>query len=169
MKKTYNYDEKTKEYLKETTTDIDPRKTKQNKKVCYFFTPNSTFIKPPQTKTNEIAIFNEDNNKWDVKKDFRGDYYNQDEQIISIKEIGIEKSNSFLTEQEFLKKQKTEFENYKQSYVYKRKKEYPPIEDFIDAQVKKAASDANLFEEGLIQEEEYFQKCLLVKEKYPKI
>jgi hypothetical protein len=44
------------------------------------------------------------------------------------------------------------------SYVDKRKNEYPPIEDYIDGVVKGDQS----------QIDEYIQKCLEVKAKYPK-
>jgi hypothetical protein len=49
--------------------------------------------------------------------------------------------------------------NYVFNYKVLRKKEYPPIEDFIDAWVKQ--DDDAL--------EEYRQACLIVKSKYPKI
>ena len=46
----------------------------------------------------------------------------------------------------------------KNLYAELRQAEYPPMEDFIDATVK-----------GNTQElEEYIQKCLIVKQKYPK-
>lgn len=43
-------------------------------------------------------------------------------------------------------------------YKEKRKEEYPPIEDYIDGVVK---GDQN-------QIDEYIQKCIEVKSKYPK-
>jgi hypothetical protein len=49
-----------------------------------------------------------------------------------------------------------------------RKSEYPPFEDYLDAKVKQSCFDSNVVEEGLIQEEEYYQACLAVKAKYPK-
>ena len=45
------------------------------------------------------------------------------------------------------------------SYVDKRKNEYPPIEDYIDGVVKGDQT----------QIDEYIQKCLEVKAKYPKL
>jgi ATP/maltotriose-dependent transcriptional regulator MalT len=51
------------------------------------------------------------------------------------------------------------WEDFKQEHVQRqRKNEYPPIADFADAWVKQ--DDAAL--------EEYRQKCLAVKAKYPK-
>jgi hypothetical protein len=44
------------------------------------------------------------------------------------------------------------------SYVQKRLMDYPPVSEFIDAWVKEDATAL----------EEYRQKCLAVKEKYPK-
>jgi hypothetical protein len=44
------------------------------------------------------------------------------------------------------------------SYADKRRREYPPIEDYLDAVVKGDQS----------QIDEYIQKCLEVKAKYPK-
>ena len=45
------------------------------------------------------------------------------------------------------------------SYADKRKNEYPPIEDYIDGVVKGDQT----------QIDEYIQKCLEVKAKYPKL
>ena len=45
------------------------------------------------------------------------------------------------------------------SYADKRKNEYPPIEDYIDGVVKGDQTQIN----------EYIQKCLEVKAKYPKL
>jgi hypothetical protein len=50
----------------------------------------------------------------------------------------------------------------------KRKGEYPPIADYLDAKVKQASSDEAVVADGVAQEQAYFQACLLVKENNPK-
>lgn len=44
------------------------------------------------------------------------------------------------------------------TYREKRRAEYPPVEDYLDAIVKN----------DIIQKQEYVNKCLAVKAKYPK-
>ena len=56
----------------------------------------------------------------------------------------------------------------KRTYVIERAQEYPPLTDYIDAQVKKASSDPVVRVEGKAQERTYIEACLAVKEKYPK-
>jgi len=48
-----------------------------------------------------------------------------------------------------------------------RKNEYPVIEIFLDAQVKKASLDPLVVVAGVAQEQKYFVDCLAVKAKYP--
>jgi len=56
----------------------------------------------------------------------------------------------------------------KVAYKERRKAEYPPVLDFVDAQVKKLSGDPVLAEEGRAQEAAYVQASLAVKAKYPK-
>lgn len=63
-----------------------------------------------------------------------------------------------LTEQELEQKLKLELKKEGIDYKYLRQREYPPIENYLDAVVKN----------DLEAIEEYKQECLLVKEKYPK-
>ena len=58
---------------------------------------------------------------------------------------------------EFFKKQ-FDYEYSMLSYKEKRKQKYPPIEDYIDGIVKG----------DTVQVQEYIDKCLAVKAKYPK-
>lgn len=53
-------------------------------------------------------------------------------------------------------------------YKILRKKAYPKIENYIDAQVKINSGDADLIQEGREQEAEYFQQCLAIKNKFAK-
>jgi len=48
-----------------------------------------------------------------------------------------------------------------------RAQEYPPIEDYLDAQVKKASTDPLVQAAGAAQEKKYLADCLAVKAKYP--
>lgn len=55
------------------------------------------------------------------------------------------------------------------SYAQLRLSEYPPMADYLDAQVKLNSGDAELIAEGQTQLDTYIAACLAVKEKYPKI
>lgn len=54
------------------------------------------------------------------------------------------------------------------SYAELRAAEYPPMADYLDAQVKLNSGDAELIAEGQTQLDTYIAACLAVKEKYPK-
>lgn len=47
-----------------------------------------------------------------------------------------------------------------------RKEAYPPIEDYLDAQVKKTSTDAAIVAIGVAQEKKYLSDCLAVKDKF---
>ena len=53
-------------------------------------------------------------------------------------------------------------------YVMQRAAEYPPMLDYIDAQVKKASADPAVRAAGLLQEAAYLAACAAIKTKYPK-
>ena len=57
---------------------------------------------------------------------------------------------------------------FKVDVAKKRAADYPPVIDYIDAQVKKASSDPAMRADGIAQEQDYLSKCLAVKAKYPK-
>jgi hypothetical protein len=56
----------------------------------------------------------------------------------------------------------------KDHYRILRSRHYPPIADFIDAQVKIQSGDATLLSEGDAEMQAYVSKCLDVKAKYQK-
>jgi hypothetical protein len=49
-----------------------------------------------------------------------------------------------------------------------RRKEYPPISDYLDAKAKQSSTDPNIVSAGNTQEANYLAACLAVKAKYPK-
>lgn len=57
---------------------------------------------------------------------------------------------------------------YEPTYAEKRAAEYPPIADFLDAQVKINSGDAEMVAEGQEQLSAYYTNCLAIKAKYPK-
>lgn len=59
-------------------------------------------------------------------------------------------------------------ERQAQAYIAQRAAEYPPMQDYIDAQVKKVSSDPATREAGLAQEAAYMAACVAIKTKYPK-
>ena len=54
------------------------------------------------------------------------------------------------------------------TYQEKRREEYPPFEDYLDAIVKINSGDEDFVQEGNAQLEAYISDCLAVKAKYPK-
>lgn len=62
----------------------------------------------------------------------------------------------------------TEYFRDKRTYSEKRAAEYPPITEYLDAQVKINSGDETLIAAGQIQQQTYIQACLEVKTKYPK-
>lgn len=54
------------------------------------------------------------------------------------------------------------------SYYEKRAAAYPPVEEYLDAQVKINSGDADMVAAGQAQLEAYYQACLAVKRTFPK-
>ena len=54
------------------------------------------------------------------------------------------------------------------SYQELRAAEYPDCRDYLDAQVKINSGNEEMAAEGQAQLETYYEKCLTVKNKYPK-
>jgi len=54
-------------------------------------------------------------------------------------------------------------------YIKERKNKYPPIEEYIDAQIKINSRDLFMQKEGQKQFQKYIKVCLQVKEDYPKV
>lgn len=66
---------------------LDPRETKLQGKSIYALPANATFKKSPETKENEVSVF--ENGEWVIKPDFRGQsYYTEDGKMITIDKIG---------------------------------------------------------------------------------
>lgn len=55
-----------------------------------------------------------------------------------------------------------------QHYEILRSKSYPSFLDYLDAQAKKASTDADIVAEGQAQESAYIEACLAVKKLFPK-
>lgn len=54
------------------------------------------------------------------------------------------------------------------SYRDLRAGEYPPMADYLDAQVKKGSADPAIRAAGVAQEQAYYDACATVKSRYPK-
>jgi len=59
--------------------------------------------------------------------------------------------------------------SHKGDYKVGRSKVYPPIEDYLDAQIKINSRDPVLVKEGKEQFDTYIKVCLQIKKNYPKI
>lgn len=57
---------------------------------------------------------------------------------------------------------------YEPTYAEKRAAEYPPMAEYLDAQVKINSGDEEMIASGQIQLAAYYAECLAVKAKYPK-
>lgn len=139
---------------------------------------NATEIEPPTTKENEVACFIE--GKWKIFDDYRK---NQVIDIVSkvifeIQNIGSLPENCYIISNdeisEFYSGKEIKIEDGKlvfyekeKTYSELRQEEYPPFEDYLDAQVKLNSSDLDIQAEGQKQLEKYYSDCLSVKEKYP--
>jgi hypothetical protein len=54
------------------------------------------------------------------------------------------------------------------SYSILRNQNYPNISEYLDAKVKQTSTDPNIVLEGQQQETDYLNKCLNIKEQFPK-
>jgi len=59
--------------------------------------------------------------------------------------------------------------SHKGDYIARRGKAYPPIEEYLDAQIKINSGDPVLVKEGKEQFDTYIKVCLQIKKNYPKI
>lgn len=67
----YNYDEFTGIYIGESEASLDPEETRIQGKNVYLIPDFATTKKPPKTKQNEVAVYN---NGWEKVPDYRGMY-----------------------------------------------------------------------------------------------
>ena len=90
--KIYIYDTQTNEYLYEAEAQIDPIASSKSETI-YLMPPNSTQIAPTEPKAGYANIFT--NGKWEQIKDERGEtYYDNDNNALTITELGQEKGLS---------------------------------------------------------------------------
>lgn len=68
----YNYDAITLEFTEQSYADLDPEQSKIEGKDVYLIPANSTTIKPPKAKKNEVVLWNETN--WEIEPDYRDIY-----------------------------------------------------------------------------------------------
>ncbi len=158
--KIYNYD-KQGVFINQTTAKENPLETGK-----YLIPAKATTIAPPDTKDNEVAVF--DGGEWQIKTDFRGVGYYIGDEMITIKEIGVVVPDDAVSVDEYNLLKEAEYEELTNSYAYKRQQEYPNMADYLDAKVKQASSDETTIAEGVAQEQAYLEACLAVKAKYPK-
>lgn len=82
----YNYSSTTGEYINSNEAPLNPEATKQAGEPVYMLPAYSTEEKPPKTKKNEVAIYN---NGWNISADYRGQYMvNSDMQPVEVTELG---------------------------------------------------------------------------------
>ncbi len=85
----YKYNPITLEYVGSVNAPLDPETTKTTGKECYSLPLNTTFTKPPQTNKFKTALYNEENDNWDVVPDYRGELIvNSSMNIKIVQQIG---------------------------------------------------------------------------------
>ena len=90
--KIYIYDTKNNEYLYEAEAQIDPLASSKGE-TTYLMPPNATQIAPTEPKAGYANVFT--NGKWEQVKDERGEtYYDNDNNALTITELGQEKGLS---------------------------------------------------------------------------
>lgn len=77
--KIYSYDENTFEFVEELEAYEDPVASKRLGEPVYMLPAHATFKKPDECKAQEIPIFNEVLNAWEIKEDFRKMYQVSDD------------------------------------------------------------------------------------------
>ncbi|WP_107956158.1 hypothetical protein [Campylobacter concisus] len=91
--KLYIYDTKNGEFLYEAEAQIDPLLSSSKGETIYLMPPNSTQIAPTEPKAGYANVFA--NGKWEQIKDERGKtYYDNDNNALTITELGQEKGLS---------------------------------------------------------------------------
>ena len=87
--KIYIYDTKNNEYLYEAEAQIDPLKSSKGETI-YLMPPNATQTAPLEPKAGYANVFID--GKWEQIKDERGEtYYDNDNNVLIITELGQEK------------------------------------------------------------------------------
>lgn len=85
----YKYDEFTKEFLEEVEAYLDAAEWQINHKKVYVVPANATKTKPPKTASNEVTLFDEEQQIWVKSPDYRGFYaVNEDKNPCLISTIG---------------------------------------------------------------------------------
>ena len=98
--KIYLYDGITKEYIETLDAYLDPAETAIKGEPIYMYPANSTDIEPPVINENEVAVF--EDNKWVIKKDYRGQYQcNEALEVSTVETIGeLEEGYVVITEEQ---------------------------------------------------------------------
>lgn len=85
----YKYSEDTKEYLESCEAELDAGEWQINHKKVYVVPANATKTKPPKVASNEVALFDTENQVWVKTPDYRGFYaVNEDMHPCLISVIG---------------------------------------------------------------------------------
>lgn len=90
--KIYIYDTQNNEYLYETEAQIDPLASSKSETI-YLMPPNATQTAPKTPKAGYVNVFTA--GRWEQIKDERGKtYYGNDNNVVTITELGQEKGLS---------------------------------------------------------------------------
>ena len=169
----YNYHSRTKAYLGSVEAYIDPAYKRP------LLAAHQTFIKPEQSKEGHVMIFKDEG--WVEVVDHRGFVYLKDDKdkLIEWEDVGElpphvtskeprehdthwdEEKDEWVGHEEHLKKIEDDLKKqleYEASYVFKRRKEYPPLFEQLDA----------LYWDMKNGTDNWIKSRDAIKEKYPK-
>jgi hypothetical protein len=88
--KYYSLDPITKEYTGfNEVAQIDPKESELAGEDVYLCPAHATLVQPPETGANEVAVWDDELERWNVLEDFRGQkYWNRQADEFEITEIG---------------------------------------------------------------------------------
>ena len=85
----YYYNQVTLEYIGSDTAPLDPEATKKQGREVYGLPAHSTFKKPPKINKFKAAVYDAENDDWNIVDDYRGEYIvNSDMNIAIVTNIG---------------------------------------------------------------------------------
>jgi len=109
----YNYDFETKEFLSMQLADKDTAASNAEMQFVPLVPANATLIKPLEAEQNKTNIFNEEQNRWELVNDYRGQYFVTSDMVPEkVESLGDLPENSALITQE----QITKLEKYGKNY-----------------------------------------------------
>jgi len=153
MKKVYNYDPQTFEFIGDSIAQLDPLESEKKGKEIYLLPANATFTKAPSVKENEVAVFNPNTNRWSKKSDYRGtEYWDKKGNRYVINEIGKTVPKTALL------KDPNSVDNEKNIFNMKRREAYGSIGEQLDMLYWDMRNGTNKWQQHITRVKKRFKK-----------